>query len=62
MLKKLGAKKSRAVSKVLERKPLMKHTLLDYSVNLDFDELTSIWEPVKNGHIDGAGMLDEMYA
>lgn len=62
MLKKLGAKKSRVVSKVLERKPLMKHTLLDYSINLDFDKLSNIWEPVKDGHIDGAEMLDDMFA
>lgn len=61
-MKKLGAEKSRAVSKVLERKPLMKHTLLDYSVSLDFDKFSSIWEPVKDGHINGAEMLDDMFA
>ena len=62
MLKKLGAQKSRVVSKILSRRPDMQKTLADISISLDFGNLEDIYTPVKDGHLDGAAMLDEMLA
>ena len=62
MLKKLGAQKSRAISKILSRRPGMQKTLADISISLDFGNLEDIYTPVKDGHLDGAAMLDEMLA
>jgi hypothetical protein len=62
LLKKLGAKKGRAVSNVLSRKPAMQKTLADISISLNFDNLSDIYAPVKEGELEGARKLDEMIA
>ena len=62
MLKKLGAQKGAAISKILSRRPDMQKTLADVSISLDFGNLEGIYTPVKEGDLDGAAMLDAMLA
>ena len=62
MLKKLGAQKGAAISKILSRRPDMQKTLADISISLDLGNLEDIYTPVKEGELDGAAMLDDMLA
>jgi len=62
MLKKLGAQKGAAISKILSRRPDMQKTLADVSISLDFGKIEDIYTPVKEGDLEGAAMLDAMLA